>query len=102
MKSDYVDLMLSEIGESMRRLRLQRNLMQQTIAERSGVSIKAVRNLESGSGVSLKSFLAICRTLGKTDWIKSLPPPMGLSPIEAMKRLNRPERQRAASRRTGE
>ena len=97
MKSESMDLMLAEVGAAMRQLRLQRNLTQQVVAERSGVSFNTVGNLEQGKGASLCNFLAICRTLGKADWIKTLPPPMGVSPIEMLKRLDRPVRQRASS-----
>ena len=75
MKSNAVDQMLLEVGDAIRKLRLHRNLSQGVIAERSGISFGAYRNLESGRGVSLKSFLAVCRTLGKTDWMRTLPPP---------------------------
>lgn len=98
VKSISIDQMLAEIGEGMREQRLQLNLSQQTEAERSAVSIKAMKNLESGAGVSLRSFLAICRTLGKTDWLGTIPPPSGESPIEMWKLLNKPKRQRAAAR----
>ena len=96
MKSDSLDLLLAEIGDAIRQTRLQRNLSQRLVAERSAVSFNTVGNLELGKGASLKSFLAICRTLGKVDWIKTLPPPLGISPIEMMKRINKPRRQRAS------
>lgn len=102
MTSESIDLLLSEVGTAMRQLRLQRNLTQQVVAERSGVSFNTVGNIEQGKGASLRSFLAICRTLGKVDWLKTLPPPMGLSPIEMLKRMDKPMRQRASSvRRAG-
>ena len=96
MESAVIDQMLSEVGDSIRKLRLQRNLSQGVVAERSGISVGAYRNLESGQGVSLRSFLAVCRTLGKTDWMRTLPPPM-VSPMEILKRENRPVRQRASA-----
>ncbi len=102
MKSNSIDQMLSEVGDSIRKLRLQRNLSQGVVAERSGISFGAYRNLESGQGASLRSFLAVCRTLGKTDWMRTLPPPM-ISPMEILRRENRPVRQRAtAVRKKGE
>ena len=97
MKSESLDLLVAEVGTAVRQLRLQRNLTQQVVAERSGVSFNTVGNLEQGKSASLRSFLAICRTLGKVDWIKTLPPPMGLSPIEMLKRMDRPMRQRASA-----
>ena len=96
MESAVIDQMLAEVGDSIRKLRLQRNLSQGVVAERSGISFGAYRNLESGHGVSLRSFLAVCRTLGKTDWMRTLPPPM-VSPMEILRRENRPERQRASA-----
>ena len=96
MESAVIDQMLAEVGDSIRKLRLQRNLSQGVVAERSGISFGAYRNLESGQGVSLRSFLAVCRTLGKTDWMRTLPPPM-VSPMEILKRENRPVRQRASA-----
>lgn len=95
--STSIELLLSEIGDAMRETRLRANLTQQVVAERSAVSFNTVGNLEQGKGASLKSFLAICRTLGKTDWIKTLPPPMGISPIEMLKRMDKPKRQRASA-----
>jgi len=96
MESAAIDKMLADVGNSIRQLRLHRNLPQAVVAERSGISFGAYRNLESGEGVSLRSFLAVCRTLGKTDWIRTLPPPM-ISPMEILKRENRPVRQRATA-----
>ena len=96
MESAVVDQMLAEVGDSVRKLRLQRNLSQGVVAERSGISFGAYRNLESGQGVSLRSFLAVCRTLGKTDWMRTLPPPM-ISPMEILRHENRPVRQRASA-----
>ena len=96
MESAAVDQMLVEVGDSIRQLRLRRNLSQAVVAERSGISFGAYRNLESGAGVSLRSFLAVCRTLGKTDWMRTLPPPM-ISPMEILRRESRSARKRATA-----
>ena len=96
MRDDVVARMMEEVGDSIRKLRLQRNLSQEVVAERSGISFGAYRHLESGKGTSLRSFLAVCRTLGKTDWLRTLPPPM-ISPMEILKRESREPRQRASA-----
>lgn len=98
MESATIDQFLREVGDAMRKLRLQRNLSQSVVAERSGISFGAYRNLESGKGASLRSFLAVCRTFGKTDWIRTLPPPM-VSPMDILRREGRPIRQRASATR---
>ena len=67
--------MLKVLGENLRASRLADNLSQQTAAERSGISLKAVRNLEAGKNASTLSLLSYCRTLRKTDWLMTLAPP---------------------------
>ena len=67
--------MLKALGSNLRALRLADNLSQQTLAERSGISLKAVRNLEAGENSSTLSLLSYCRTLHKTDWLMELAPP---------------------------
>lgn len=69
------DEMLKVLGESLRASRLADNLSQQTAAERSGISLKAIRNLEAGENASTLSLLSYCRTLRKTDWLMTLAPP---------------------------
>ena len=67
--------MLKVLGENLRASRLAENLSQQVVAERSGISLKAVRNLESGENASTLSLLSYCRTLRKIDWLMALAPP---------------------------
>jgi len=67
--------MLKVLGENLRSARLAENLSQQIVAERSGISLKAVRNLESGENSSTLSLLSYCRTIRKIDWLMSLAPP---------------------------
>ena len=69
------DEMLKVLGENLRASRLADNLSQQTAAERSGISLKAIRNLEAGENTSTLSLLSYCRTLRKTDWLMTLAPP---------------------------
>ena len=69
------DEMLKVLSENLRASRLADNLSQQTAAERSGISLKAIRNLEAGENASTLSLLSYCRTLRKTDWLMTLAPP---------------------------
>jgi len=82
----------------LRRERLQSNLSQQTVAERSGISISAVKNLEAGKDASLSTFIQVCRTLGKDDWILSLGPANEVSITDYAKRGNRPRLRAAKSK----
>jgi len=101
MKSYSTDILLDKVADALSQLRLNQNLTQQTVADRSGISLKAVVNLESGNGASLKSFLSVCRTLGKLDWIEVLTPPEGPSPMELLKLAGRSRRQRASAVKKG-
>lgn len=67
--------MLQVLGSGLRAARLAENLSQQDAADRSGVSLKAIRNIESGANASTLSLVSYCRTLRKTDWIVNLAPP---------------------------
>lgn len=98
MESQTIDRMLTSVGDSIRKLRLHRNLTQAVVAARSGISFGAYRNLELGRGATLRSFLAVCRTLDRTDWLNSLPPP-DINPMDILRRANRPPRVRATATR---
>ena len=87
--------LLADIGSMLKRERLYRNLAQKVVAERSGISIGALKNLEGGRGASLSTFIQVCRTLGKDEWILRLGPADAVSIRDYAKRGPRP-RQRAA------
>lgn len=95
------DEMLKTLGCNLRSLRLSQNLSQQTIAERSGISLKAIRNLESGENSSTISLLAYCRTLRKIDWLMALAPPEIDSALFERASSGAQKRQRASARRKG-
>lgn len=81
--------LLKKIGESMRACRLEANITQKVLAERSGISLSSVRHLEDGEGASLKTFVMVCRTLGKDRWIPELAPKNDISPIALAKALEK-------------
>lgn len=67
--------MLQTLGTNLKEVRLRLNISQQVAADRSGISLKAVRNIEGGLNASTESLVKYCRTLRKTDWLMSLAPP---------------------------
>ena len=69
-----IEDLLRDIGSMLKRERLYRNLSQKVVSERSGISESALKNLESGRGASLTTFIQVCRTLGKDEWIMRLGP----------------------------
>ena len=88
---------LRRIGKSMREWRLRADITQQDLADRSGVSLNAVRHLEDGSGATLGTFVQACRTLGRDRWILDLENFPEVSPIAFAEAL---EKAKSASWRT--
>jgi transcriptional regulator with XRE-family HTH domain len=74
-----------ELGAQLRALRLRQNIDQREIAERAGVALNAVKNLETGKGASLKSLVRVLRSLGRADWLSTLAPAVSISPLQMLK-----------------
>ncbi|WIM05176.1 MAG: helix-turn-helix domain-containing protein [Candidatus Nitricoxidivorans perseverans] len=86
----------AELGEQMRALRLRANLDQVSLAKRAGISLTAIKNLESGKGATLKTLIKALRVLDRADWLSTLAPPVSISPLQMLKA--KPARQRARRR----
>ena len=94
--------MLQTLGTNLREVRLRLNISQQVAADRSGISLKAIRNIEGGLNASTESLVKYCRTLRKTDWLVALAPPeldpeIFERPLSAKKRLRARMTKREAS-----
>jgi len=83
-----------EFGRQLRDLRLRRNIDQRQLAGQAGVALNAVKNLENGRGATLSSLVKVLRSLGRADWLKTLAPTVGISPMQMLK--TRQPRQRAS------
>ena len=68
------ETILQRIGVAVREHRLRKNITQKMLAERSGISLTAVKHLERGVGATLGSFVQACRTLGIDGWIAEIEP----------------------------
>jgi len=55
---------LRKTAENMRALRLEKELTQEGLAERSGVSLASLRKFEQKGLISLESFFKLAMTLG--------------------------------------
>jgi transcriptional regulator with XRE-family HTH domain len=66
---------LKILGKNIRAARLEENITQEEAAKRSGVSLKALRNLEEGKNTSVLTLISVCRTINKIDWIQQIAPP---------------------------
>jgi transcriptional regulator with XRE-family HTH domain len=60
------------IAEQARILRLERNLSQQTLSAKSGVSYGSLKKFEQTGQISLESLLKLAVVLGRMDNFKAL------------------------------
>jgi transcriptional regulator with XRE-family HTH domain len=88
------------IGDQIRSLRLRKNSEQTTVAHQSGVSLSALKNLESGKGASIKTLIKVLRTLDRAEWLITLAPSITISPLQMLSRKK--VRMRARHRKTDE
>lgn len=89
-----------DLGEKLKALRLSRNLDQKTLAERAGISVRALRNLEAGSGSTIKTLVCVLRALGRQDWLNTVAPVATINPL-ALTREAQPRQRATGVRRTG-
>ncbi len=69
------------LGARLRALRLDRNIDQKTLASRAGVSVRALRNLEGGSGSTVRTLASVLRALGREAWLETIAPVASVNPL---------------------
>jgi transcriptional regulator with XRE-family HTH domain len=87
----------AELGKQVRALRLRQNLDQRQLAERAGIALNAVKNLETGKGATLRSLVQALQILNRSDWLRTLAPPVSISPLQMLEA--KAPRQRASRKR---
>jgi transcriptional regulator with XRE-family HTH domain len=86
------------LGEKLRTLRLTKNIDQKTLAERAGMSVRALRNLEGGQGSTIKTLVSVLRALGREEWLHTIAPVATINPLTLTRTAE--VRQRASGSRT--
>ena len=89
-----------DLGERLRRLRIGRDLSQEQLAGKAGVSLKTLRNLEHGAGSSVETLLRTLKALGVANLLEALVPAPMVSPLALLKGAEPPRRVRRARKRT--
>jgi transcriptional regulator with XRE-family HTH domain len=90
---------LSELGRRLARLRLDRDVSQQQLADEAGVSRHTVLRLESGQSVTLVALLRLLRALQQVEGLETLVPEPLPSPIEQLEREGGQRRRASGSHR---
>lgn len=83
-----------DLGRQIKTLRLRQDLNQQQVAERAGIALSAVKNLEQGKGATLRTLTRALRVLNRADWLDTLAPAVSISPIQMLR--TKAPRQRAS------
>jgi len=84
----------ANLGERIKRLRLNRNLDQKSTAEKAGISERALRNLESGNGSTVETLLRVLKALDYLQGIDMLAPEPGVNPLDLLRQSKAPQRVR--------
>lgn len=74
---------LAEFGTRIRLARMERNLTQQLLADRSGLNRSTIRDLENGRSVNLLSLMQLLRSLELLNQLDLLLPGSSQSPVLA-------------------
>lgn len=78
--------LLAELGERLRRYRLQQNRTLAEIAAEAGVSKLTAQRAETGKNPQLATLIRMLRALGRLDTLDAFLPAPLVSPIEVAKR----------------
>lgn len=98
--SKTVATLVRELGESLAAYRLSRNILQEDVAERAGVSTGVVIRLETGKGGTVDSLVRVVKALGCEDRITGLVPRAAANPLDP--RSVKGPRRRARKTRDGD
>ena len=73
--------LLFKLGEDVKRLRLLKLMTRQELADKAGVSINAMKNLELGGHASVETLIRVVSVLQKLDWLNALAPVVSINPL---------------------
>ncbi len=85
-----------EIGQRLKRARLNANHTQKEVADRAGLSVTAVQSVERGDA-RLESVVLVLMALDMVEQIRNFVPEQEISPLQLVK-LQGKKRQRASGR----
>lgn len=86
---------VTEIGSLIKRIRLQKNITQQQLADKAGLYRSTISEMENGRASSLLSFIVVLRGLEKLDTLNPLCDIPVISPLK-MARKDKFARKRAS------
>ncbi len=83
------EALLQYVGKQIRQMRLNAQLSQQQLAERSGVSRATLVQVENGKGIKMETIIALLRTLNKLEILNNFETQALVSPLLIAKRAGK-------------
>ena len=80
MSHRSIDQVEALIGEKVRSYRLDRNLPQEVVASKAGISRGSLQRMEAGQGSTLRAFIGVLKALQLEDWFETIAPIPGINP----------------------
>lgn len=87
-----------QLGQRLQQHRLRQNISQAALAQRIGVSVPTISNLENGKNATLDTFLNVVFALGLAGELETLFAQTPLTASELRKLYQQPKRQRASKK----
>jgi len=85
-----------ELGKLLKQIRLNTNMTQEALAQKSGLDRSTISQLENGRAATILTLVQVLRALQKLELMENFVEEK-ISPIKALKTLGK-ERQRASTR----
>ncbi len=86
------DELAADLGARLRDLRLAQDYTQASVADRAGISLRALRELEAGRGSTVLTMVRVLKALGAERGVDLLAPRPGISPMAMLQRPRARER----------
>ncbi|WP_260608078.1 helix-turn-helix transcriptional regulator [Xanthomonas cerealis] len=84
--------MLADLGDRLKQRRLADGFKQVTLADKAGVSRRAIVDLEAGRGSSMETLVRVLKALGLEENLAALVPVPRISPMALTRSSRTPKR----------
>lgn len=81
-----------DLGERMRQLRIRSGLTQEELAAQANIGLRAIRNLETGSGTTVATLIRALAAMGSAHELQAIAPLPSVSPMAQLRQSRHPRR----------
>ncbi|HHA2592432.1 helix-turn-helix domain-containing protein [Stenotrophomonas pavanii] len=79
------DEIAEDLGRRIRARRLSANISQAALADKAGISRRALVQLEGGQGSSIRTLICVLKALGLAEHLSRIAPVPSVSPMAMLK-----------------